>query len=306
MAFPCSFVTTTFVMEAMAAANAQLRWKRMENHQVCVLPLFPGSAPIQLCSKKVALWPVLSLPMEGSCPQRCPKTLVPELKPNSLMSLQNRCSLCSFNITGSILPPALSSLSRSEPLYPGAVLQLPSDIQVYLCLLMWQYGSIESFLIRYLLKRNKVNVLSIVPGGSVVTYSSFFPCLFLLLPVPPSPRRRKMTTPPRPPTVMFSSRTAMSGQRSGPSCLCVSLGIRAGPHFPLVHRALIPHGEGLGASLCRDPRALPACGWFLGRHHGPHGFGTWGPSLSPVTPPCTNFCGLGQSRNLSARCPLEA
>ncbi|XP_036853232.2 transmembrane protein 104 isoform X1 [Manis javanica] len=28
-----SFVTTTFVMEAMAAANAQLRWKRMENHQ---------------------------------------------------------------------------------------------------------------------------------------------------------------------------------------------------------------------------------------------------------------------------------
>lgn len=33
MGFPCSFVTTTFVVEAMAAANAQLRWKRMENHQ---------------------------------------------------------------------------------------------------------------------------------------------------------------------------------------------------------------------------------------------------------------------------------
>lgn len=28
-----SFVTTTFVVEAMAAANAQLRWKRLENHQ---------------------------------------------------------------------------------------------------------------------------------------------------------------------------------------------------------------------------------------------------------------------------------
>ncbi|ELK37083.1 Transmembrane protein 104, partial [Myotis davidii] len=28
-----SFVTTTFVVEAMAAANAQLRWKRMEKHQ---------------------------------------------------------------------------------------------------------------------------------------------------------------------------------------------------------------------------------------------------------------------------------
>ncbi|EDL34469.1 mCG6601, isoform CRA_d, partial [Mus musculus] len=29
-----SFVTTTFAMEAMAAANAQLRWKRMETHKV--------------------------------------------------------------------------------------------------------------------------------------------------------------------------------------------------------------------------------------------------------------------------------
>lgn len=28
-----SFVTTTFVVEAMAAANAQLRWRKMENHQ---------------------------------------------------------------------------------------------------------------------------------------------------------------------------------------------------------------------------------------------------------------------------------
>ncbi|XP_023387431.1 transmembrane protein 104 isoform X3 [Pteropus vampyrus] len=26
-------MTTTFVVEAMAAANAQLHWKRMENHQ---------------------------------------------------------------------------------------------------------------------------------------------------------------------------------------------------------------------------------------------------------------------------------
>ena len=36
--FLLSFVTTTFVMEAMAAANAQLRWKRMEIHKVCALP----------------------------------------------------------------------------------------------------------------------------------------------------------------------------------------------------------------------------------------------------------------------------
>uniref|UniRef100_A0A2K5QP40 Transmembrane protein 104 n=1 Tax=Cebus imitator TaxID=2715852 RepID=A0A2K5QP40_CEBIM len=32
-AWPTCFVTTTFVIEAMAAANAQLRWKRMENHK---------------------------------------------------------------------------------------------------------------------------------------------------------------------------------------------------------------------------------------------------------------------------------
>lgn len=43
-ALPCSFVTTTFVVEAMAAANAQLHWKRMENHQVCVLSLSLGRA----------------------------------------------------------------------------------------------------------------------------------------------------------------------------------------------------------------------------------------------------------------------
>lgn len=29
-------MTTTFVVEAMAAANAQLRWKRMEKRKVCV------------------------------------------------------------------------------------------------------------------------------------------------------------------------------------------------------------------------------------------------------------------------------
>lgn len=45
--FPLSFVTTTFAMEAMAAANAQLRWKRMETHKVCALP--PSSRPC-LCS----------------------------------------------------------------------------------------------------------------------------------------------------------------------------------------------------------------------------------------------------------------
>ncbi|KAH0629459.1 hypothetical protein JD844_011534 [Phrynosoma platyrhinos] len=28
-----SYMTTTFVIEAMAAANAQLRWKRMEKHK---------------------------------------------------------------------------------------------------------------------------------------------------------------------------------------------------------------------------------------------------------------------------------
>ncbi|XP_045428176.1 transmembrane protein 104 isoform X3 [Pipistrellus kuhlii] len=39
-----SFVTTTFVVEAMAAANAQLRWKRMENHQMTTTPPRPLTA----------------------------------------------------------------------------------------------------------------------------------------------------------------------------------------------------------------------------------------------------------------------
>ena len=30
----CSYMTTTFVIEAMAAANAQLRWKRREQEEV--------------------------------------------------------------------------------------------------------------------------------------------------------------------------------------------------------------------------------------------------------------------------------
>lgn len=31
---PASYMTTTFVIEAMAAANAQLRWKRREQEEV--------------------------------------------------------------------------------------------------------------------------------------------------------------------------------------------------------------------------------------------------------------------------------
>lgn len=38
-----SYMTTTFVVEAMAAANAQLRWKRMEKRKVCVGFRFPFS-----------------------------------------------------------------------------------------------------------------------------------------------------------------------------------------------------------------------------------------------------------------------
>ncbi|XP_059527094.1 transmembrane protein 104 isoform X3 [Myotis daubentonii] len=42
-----SFVTTTFVVEAMAAANAQLRWKRMENHQTTTAPPPPLTATVR-------------------------------------------------------------------------------------------------------------------------------------------------------------------------------------------------------------------------------------------------------------------
>lgn len=39
-------MTTTFVIEAMAVANAQLHWKRMESHKVGTSPLFPGSTSL--------------------------------------------------------------------------------------------------------------------------------------------------------------------------------------------------------------------------------------------------------------------
>lgn len=59
-----SFVTTTFAMEAMAAANAQLRWKRMEIHKVRALP--PPSRPC-LCS--VVHPGSLRRPRQQPCPK---------------------------------------------------------------------------------------------------------------------------------------------------------------------------------------------------------------------------------------------
>lgn len=100
VAFPCSFVTTTFVVEAMAAANAQLRWKRMENHQVCVLPLSLGGAWVQSCSMRGGpRGPILSLLMpRGLMSKHYSETLVPELRLDSRISLANRCSVCSLNV----------------------------------------------------------------------------------------------------------------------------------------------------------------------------------------------------------------
>uniref|UniRef100_A0A8C6YX46 Transmembrane protein 104 n=1 Tax=Nothoprocta perdicaria TaxID=30464 RepID=A0A8C6YX46_NOTPE len=45
-----SYMTTTFVVEAMAAANAQLRWKRMEKRKVCAG--FNSQTPITLLSPR--------------------------------------------------------------------------------------------------------------------------------------------------------------------------------------------------------------------------------------------------------------
>lgn len=73
-------------------------------------------------------------------------------------------------------------------------------------------------------------------------------CFFPPFPPPPPPtlRRRKTTTPPRPQTATFWPRTATSGLRDGPSCLCVSLGISA---LPAVCGAPFPGKKALGGSL---------------------------------------------------------
>lgn len=58
----CSYMTTTFVVEAMAAANAQLRWKRMEKHKVCVGFNFPFS-PVVLSRRIFLAFPcIFALP----------------------------------------------------------------------------------------------------------------------------------------------------------------------------------------------------------------------------------------------------
>ena len=65
VASPCSFVTTTFVVEAMGAANAQLRWKRVEAHQVCAPPWARLSAGLPSAeSGRLSRSPLLT---EGGC-----------------------------------------------------------------------------------------------------------------------------------------------------------------------------------------------------------------------------------------------
>lgn len=85
--------------------------------------------------------------------------------------------------------------------------------------------------------------------------------LFVLhpLPAPPPPRRRKRMTPPRPPTVTSLFRTTMSGQRSDPSCQCVSFGVtgRQAPTSGPQVSSLVERARG---SLCRDCLARARAG----------------------------------------------
>lgn len=82
--FPCSFVTTTFVMEAMAAANAQLHWKRMENHQVRMCPCL-WAVPLASCVPKSQPSAASSFPRCGGLVSTAPlKDPVPQLKRNKI------------------------------------------------------------------------------------------------------------------------------------------------------------------------------------------------------------------------------
>ena len=56
-------MTTTFVIEAMAAANAQLRWKRREQEEVSVQQYFRVaiSQPCGFIAKEAISWCTLVL-----------------------------------------------------------------------------------------------------------------------------------------------------------------------------------------------------------------------------------------------------
>lgn len=113
-----------------------------------------------------------------------------------------------------------------------------------------------------------------------------------------------MTTPPQPQTAMFSSGTTTSGQRSGPSCLCVSLGVLAGPHFPPGHRVPFLHGEGPGEAPRRFWHFLP-----LGSEAGPvvdskeHRVSVLGTGLAPAGLATTQICSLVSSLTSAPQFP---
>lgn len=142
---PCSFVTTTFVVEAMAAANAQLRWKRMENHQVRVLPSAPGGASVRLCTKEAA-WAARPFPprARGTCVHSPARDPVPEQQRHSHLSLASPRGLCSLPFASWVpAAPAPEPAQPSDPRHPGTVLQLctchPRALRL---LLSWSVGSV--------------------------------------------------------------------------------------------------------------------------------------------------------------------
>lgn len=79
--------------------------------------------------------------------------------------------------------------------------------------------------------------------------SSLLTCPPLPLPCPSYSRKRTMKIRPRPLTVTSSPKTTMSsGPRSGPSCLCVSLGLGKLHTSPFLWRE-VPSSEGLRSTI---------------------------------------------------------
>lgn len=126
MAFPCSFVTTTFVVEAMAAANAQLRWKRMENHQVCVCRPGVRAVPPASGVPKTRPSAASSFPLDArrarvhsAAPGPCPKAEAsrPPRLAGHVLPLLSQCCTWSLPLPtcGHVVPPA-PHLQLARPL----------------------------------------------------------------------------------------------------------------------------------------------------------------------------------------------
>ncbi|XP_039082226.1 transmembrane protein 104 isoform X2 [Hyaena hyaena] len=149
-----SFVTTTFVVEAMAAANAQLRWKRMENHQEeeedDSSTASDSDVLVQDNYERAEKRPILSVQRRGSqnlfeitdrvemgqmaslfFNKGCPKREGPSEPPQPALPSS---------------PPAPRTCLLSERLMPQASLSLAVGVNLfYFCIIVYLYGDLAIY-----------------------------------------------------------------------------------------------------------------------------------------------------------------